>query len=117
MKQYKTKRNVLIGIMICSVTLAFLYSPIVMAGQRCFKCCGSGIWHVDNKIPCSGEKCRYCIKCNGCGGSGQISDTAERCNKCNGLGQIHSGRKMCTRAGCAGCSSCKSCNTKGWVDR
>ena len=85
------------------------------ANQPCFKCCGSGIWHVDYKMPCSGKNCNYCVKCNGCGGSGQISDSAKRCEDCKGLGQVHkNSKKVCTSAGCKYCSPCKSCKTKGW---
>ncbi len=90
--------------------------PATFASQQCFKCCGSGVWHVDNKMPCSGKGCNYCVKCNGCGGSGQISDSAIRCETCKGLGQVHKkSKKECTSAGCNYCSPCKTCNTKGWV--
>lgn len=36
--------------------------PATSASQQCFKCCGSGVWHVDNKMPCSGKGCNYCVK-------------------------------------------------------
>ena len=102
-------------ITLCLVVGLFCISDS-FASQPCFKCCGSGIWHVDNKVPCDEKSCNYCIKCNGCGGSGQISDSAKRCEACKGLGQVHkNSEKFCIGAGCNDCSSCKSCKTKGWV--
>lgn len=107
--------TMLAGIVTFCLVIGLFCIPSAFASQRCFKCCGSGVWHTDNKIPCSGKGCNYCIKCNGCGGSGQISDSAKRCGYCKGLGQVHSGKKACTGAGCNGCTPCKTCNTKGWV--
>lgn len=112
----KKKPCVRIGvsvIVLCLVVGLFCI-PDSFASQPCFKCSGSGIWHVDNKVPCDENSCNYCIKCNGCGGSGQISDFAKRCEACNGLGQVHkNSESVCIGAGCGDCSSCKSCKTKG----
>lgn len=107
--------NMFFYVVTCCLVIGLFYIPSSFASQRCFKCCGSGVWHTDNKIPCSGKVCSYCIKCNGCGGSGQIPDSAKRCESCKGLGQVHSGKKACTGAGCSGCTPCKACDTKGWV--
>ena len=116
MKNIKSfKIKMLIFAVTWCLCIGLLYIPAALASQMCFKCCGSGVWHTDSKIPCSGKGCNYCVKCNGCGGSGQIPDSAKRCEVCKGLGQIHSGKKVCTGAGCSGCTPCKTCDTKGWV--
>jgi len=108
--------NITVFIITLCLVVGLFCIPDSFANQPCFKCCGTGIWHVDNKMPCSGKSCNYCIKCNGCGGSGQISDSSKRCESCKGLGQVHkSSKKVCIGAGCNYCSSCKSCKTKGWV--
>ncbi|HHT9130758.1 MAG TPA: hypothetical protein ACFYEC_07840 [Candidatus Brocadiaceae bacterium] len=112
-KKFITK--IVVYAVTCCLVIVLAYIPSILAGQRCFKCCGSGVWHTDNKIPCSGKGCSYCVKCNGCGGSGQIPDTAKRCESCKGLGQVHNSKKTCTGAGCSGCTPCKTCTTKGWI--
>ena len=109
------KFKVIICITILYLIVGLFYIPSALASQRCFKCCGSGEWHTDSKIPCSGKGCSYCIKCNGCNGSGQISESAKRCETCKGLGQVHNSKKVCTGAGCSNCTPCKACNLKGWV--
>ena len=113
-KRFRLKMLVYLITWSCLFTGLFCIST-AEASQRCFKCCGSGVWHTDNKIPCNGKSCSYCIKCNGCGGSGQISDSAKRCEDCRGLGQIHNSKKACTGAGCSYCTPCKACNSKGWI--
>ncbi|MCF6156543.1 MAG: hypothetical protein E3K36_15175 [Candidatus Brocadia sp.] len=107
--------KMLAGIVTFCLVIGLICIPFALASQMCFKCCGSGVWHTDNKIPCSGKGCNYCIKCNSCGGSGKIPDSAKRCGSCKGLGQVHSGKKACTGAGCSSCAPCKTCDTKGWV--
>ncbi|MHC4270154.1 MAG: hypothetical protein ACYSWS_12250 [Planctomycetota bacterium] len=114
-----SNKKYIISVNICALILCLIVGLFgvsdVFANQPCFKCCGSGIWHIDNKMRCSGKSCKYCVKCNGCNGSGQISDHAKRCKECKGLGQIHTkGKKVCTGAGCKYCSPCKECKTMGW---
>jgi len=106
--------RITIAVITLCLVIGLFCIPNSFANQPCFKCCGSGIWHVDNKMPCSGKSCNYCVKCNGCGGTGQISDSAKRCEECKGLGQVHKSKKVCTSAGCKYCSPCKPCNSKGW---
>lgn len=113
-KRFETR--MVVCVIVWCLVLGLICIPATFASQPCFKCCGSKIWHVDNKIPCSGKGCNYCVKCNGCNGSGQIPDAAKRCNKCKGLGQVHkNSKKVCTSAGCKYCSPYKVCKTKGWV--
>lgn len=93
----------------CCLAVGLFFSSSVLANQRYFKCCGSGVWHTDNKIPDSSKGCNYCIKCNGCGGSGQIPDIAKRCDTCKGSGLVHVNKRVCNGAGCSSCAPCKSC--------
>lgn len=106
----------IITVLIISICLAvgLLFSSSILANQRCFNCCGSGVLHTDNKIPYSGKGYNYCIKCTGCGGSEQIPDIAKRCDTCKGSGLVHGDKRVCIGVGCNSCASCKSCNTKGW---
>jgi DnaJ-class molecular chaperone len=85
--------KITVSVITLCLTIGLLCISDSFASQPCFKYCGSGIWHVDNKMPCSGKSCNYCIKCNGCGGSGQIPDSAKRCEVCKGLGQVHKNSK------------------------
>src|SRR5574341_7523 len=114
-KEFKV--NILVYVVTWCLLIGMSYIPPVLASQQCFKCCGSGVWHTDNKIPCSGKGCSYCVKCNGCGGSGRIPDSAKRCETCKGLGQVKKKKKVCTGAGCNGCTPCKTCDNKGWFLR
>jgi hypothetical protein len=100
MENKKLCARIGVSIITLCLIIGLFYIPYSFANQPCFKCCGSGIWHVDNKMPCSGKS----------------SDSSKRCESCKGLGQVHkSSKKVCIGAGCNYCSSCKSCKTKGWV--
>lgn len=94
--------------------------------KRCFKCEGRGFCHdsnMDHDKPWD-QKCFFCKKCDGCGGSGHLTEESsgwgggwcqevrkERCYRCEGRGFTHDSSMDHDKPWDEKCFFCKQCPT------